>query len=119
MLRLAFRRPELKGRVANVQALLVGRDGSTVSLVSLDADTPTPVGQYRVSVVTVTFTDPDGGLPWSFVFSDAAGNDKPPIWYTVAKDEVLAIDPIGEPELKVEFAELLAAPKRGESVTVL
>jgi hypothetical protein len=118
-LRLSFRRPELNGRVANVQALLVGRDGSTVSLASLDADAPAPVGQYRVSVVVVTLTDPHGGLPWSFVFSDTFGNDKPPVWHTIEKDEVLAIDPIGDPVLKVEFAELLTTPKRGERVTIL
>ncbi len=76
-----------------------------------------PVGEYRLSTVTVTFDDPQGGLSWSFIFSDngARGDLK---WYTVGKDQQRSIDPIGTLEMALTVADKVKAVKPGEDVSV-
>jgi hypothetical protein len=69
--------------VLDLNATLVGRDGSAIGLHGTDA-VAVPVGEYRVSTVTLTLADPAGGASWSYVFSDN-GRRGELIWYKVAK----------------------------------
>jgi hypothetical protein len=107
---LAFARTA--ATVLDLGATLVGRDGSAVGLRGPDAVT-VPVGEYRLSTVTLTLADPAGGRSWSYVFSDN-GRRGELFWYKVAKDGSLAIDPIGRLEMAVELEA--DAPPRWDAV---
>jgi hypothetical protein len=98
---LAFARTA--ATVLDLNATLVGRDGSAVGLHGVDA-VAVPAGEYRLSTVTLTLADPAGGPTWSYVFSDN-GRRGEMIWYKLAKDGTLAVDPIGRLEMAVNFEE--------------
>jgi hypothetical protein len=85
--------PGVMGRIAELAVTLVGRDGSAVGLRSANAEASVPVGDYRVSAVTVALDDPSGGPRWNFVFSDNQGGDAKR-WFKLEKDARLAIDPL-------------------------
>src|SRR3954454_2247692 len=78
-------------------ALLVGRDGSAVSLDG-GGETVVPAGEYRLASTTVVVRDL-GGSRWSYVFSDAHRRGEP-AWHPVAWDGRAAIDPIGDLDLR-------------------
>jgi hypothetical protein len=87
--------------ILDINATLVGRDGSAVGLHGSDSVT-VPMGEYRLSTLTLTLADPAGGPSWSYVFSDNSRRGEM-IWYKVAKDGTLAIDPIGRLEMAVNL----------------
>ncbi len=89
--------------ILDLNATLVGRDGSAIGLRRPEVVT-VPVGEYCLSTVTLTLTDPAGGPAWSYVFSDNGRRGEVP-WYKVAKDGTVAIDPIGRLKMTVEFEE--------------
>lgn len=103
---LAFARTP--GSVLDLNATLIGRDGSAIGLGASESVT-VPVGEYRLSTVTLTLADPAGGTSWSYVFSDN-GRRGELVWYKVAKDTTLALDPIGRLEMTVSLGEN-AAPR--------
>ena len=110
---LAFARTA--ATVLDLNATLVGRDGSAVGLRGSDAAT-VPVGEYRISTVTLTLADPAGGPAWSYVFSDN-GRRGEMLWYKVAKDGALAVDPVGRLDMTVTLEED-TAPRPGADVRV-
>ena len=61
-----------------------------------------PIGEYRLSTVTLTLADPAGGTSWSYVFSDL-GRRGELRWFKIAKDSALALDPIGRLEMAVNL----------------
>lgn len=85
--------PGTLGRITEIAVTLVGRDGSAVGLRGADAKATVPVGEYRVSAVSLSLDDPAGGPRWNFVFSDNGGRDDNR-WRKLAKDVALAIDPL-------------------------
>ena len=89
--------------ILDLSATLVGRDGSAIGLRRPEVAT-VPVDEYRLSTVTLTLADPAGGPAWSYVFSDN-GRRGEVLWYKVAKDGILAVDPIGRLKMTVEFEE--------------
>lgn len=105
-----------QGKSTDLHATLVGRDGSAFSLSGSEPAT-VPVGEYRLSTVTAAFDDPQGGQSWSFIFSDNGGKPDPK-WYTVAKDQQVAIDPIGTLEMGLNVADKAKIVKAGEDVSV-
>jgi len=109
---LAFR----KGKATDLHATLVGRDGSAFGLSGSEPAT-VPVGEYRLSTVTAAFDDPQGGQNWSFIFSDNGGKGEPK-WYSVGKDQQVAIDPIGTLEMELNVADKVKTIKSGEDVSV-
>ena len=96
---LAFARTP--AAVLDLNATLVGRDGSAIGLHGPDA-VMVPIGEYRLSTVTLTLADPVGGPAWSYVFSDN-GRRGEVLWYKVAKDVTLGLDPIGRLEMAVNL----------------
>jgi hypothetical protein len=94
-LRLAVKDARLAGSVDEVSATLVGRDGSVVTLRGDGAEAILPVGDYRMSVLTLTLRDSAGGPPWQFVFSDSGSAAGRP-WHRVAKGGTLVLDPVGQ-----------------------
>jgi hypothetical protein len=84
--------------LVDLQALLVGRDGSAALARAPGNPTEVPVGEYRLGMVTVRLADPKQGQPWSYVFSSPEPGDKVR-WHAVGKDAQVAIDPLGELEL--------------------
>jgi hypothetical protein len=81
--------------LVDMQALLVGRDGSAVLARAPGAATEVPVGEYRLGMVTLRVADPARGQPWSYVFSSPDPGDKAR-WHAILKDAELALDPLGE-----------------------
>ena len=105
-----------KGQASDLHATLVGRDGSAFGLSGTEPAT-VPVGDYRLSTVTATFDDPQGGQNWSFVFSDNGAKGDPK-WYSVAKDQQVAIDPIGTLDMELTVADKVKTVKAGEDVSL-
>jgi hypothetical protein len=97
--RLELRTPGLAARVADIEATLIGRDGSAVGVRGLDAPATVPIGEYRLGTVTIALNDPDGGPRWSFVFSDDDARARTN-WHAVARDAAIALDPIGTPAME-------------------
>ena len=100
-------------------ATLVGRDGSAVGLRGAEAEATVPIGEYRISTLTLSVADPSGpGAPgWNFVFSDNGGRP-PHKWYTIEKDATLVLDPIGKLEMFTGLADNVTSCRPGESLSV-
>ncbi len=79
--------------IVDVAATLVGRDGSAIGLRGLDAQATAPIGEYRVSALTVAFEDAHGGQRWTFVFSDTQAG-RPQRWQRLDRDAELEIAPL-------------------------
>jgi hypothetical protein len=88
----------LPPRVQDLGVTLVSRDGTAVSLNGPSAEAVVPVGDYRVSGLTVMLAGAIGGPSWTFTFSDNGGRPKRR-WHTVARNAVTTIDPVGKLEL--------------------
>jgi hypothetical protein len=104
------------GPVLELTATLVGRDGTAVGLRGAEAEATVPVGEYRISTLTLSVADPGGGLPWSYVFSDNGGRPDQK-WYKIERDGSVVIDPIGKIELLTGVGEN-ATCRVGESLSV-
>ena len=63
--------PDLARRSSGVTATLVGRDGFVLSLQQSGGIAVIPVGEYRLSAVTIGVSAPDGGADVNYVFSDS------------------------------------------------
>lgn len=81
------------GQIVEASVTLVGRDGSAVGLRGVAATATAPIGEYRVSALTVALEDPHGGQRWTFVFSDNQGQDAKR-WYKLQRDAELDIAPL-------------------------
>ncbi|MFO0957122.1 MAG: hypothetical protein U0800_06595 [Isosphaeraceae bacterium] len=90
----------MKGAIAEIHASLVGKDGSAVGIHAADSPVEVPVGQYRLTALSVTLKDASGR--WSYVFSDMIGS-RPPAWHEVRKGQDLNLDPIGRLELAIDL----------------
>jgi hypothetical protein len=92
--------PRLAGPVsiAELSAMLIGRDGSATMLAGATAEATVPIGAYRLGTVTLALEDPGGGPRWGYVFSDLERPGEP-VWYEVGKGATVAIDPLGRLEL--------------------
>jgi len=107
----------LAARVEQLTVTLAGRDGSVYTVCGRDAEVVLPVGDYRLSVLTCTLTDPHGGPSWSFTFSD--GNGRPPHrWHTLGRDARLVIDPVGQLELLAAVDPEGRRCRPGDSISV-
>jgi hypothetical protein len=107
--------PGLRGKPLEISVTLVGRDGAAVGLRGVDATASVPIGDYRVSAVSIVLEDGTGDPPWNFVFSESQAGDQPR-WHTVSKDATIELDPLG----KLEFSTGCAAAthRPGEEITV-
>jgi hypothetical protein len=101
-IRLALSRSPASGtaEAAELSALLVGRDGSAVSLGSAREEV-VPVGQYRLAAVSIIVAESagSGGARWSFFFADSLRRGAP-VWHEVVKDGRHVIDPVGALDLR-------------------
>jgi hypothetical protein len=120
--RLVVQCPETRERLVEVHALMTGRDGSALNVDGSGgvAEVTAPVGEYRLSALTLVLTDPAGGRPWHFSFSDISVivGWREPLWHKVEKGRVLDLDPAGRLELTAQVAAPPAERKRGAPVTV-
>ena len=105
-----------KAAAAELHATLVGRDGSAFGLTGDEAAT-VPVGEYRLGTVTATYSDPQGGQSWSFIFSDN-GAKPDPKWYSLGKDGQLNLDPIGTLEMELSITDKAKTAKAGEDIAL-
>jgi hypothetical protein len=92
--RLALKPADARSAVLDMTVLLVGRDGSAVSVQGSEA-VVVPVGEYRLHTITATLSDPAGGPRWTYQFSDSGARGGPH-WYAVPRDGTVTIDPIGK-----------------------
>jgi hypothetical protein len=115
--RLAVKAPGLAERIQELTATLLGRDGSVVTLHGRDAEATLPVGDYRLSVLTLTLTGPEGGEAWNYVFADS-GEENPYTWYKLAKGGRQAIDPIGKVVLRTGLADDETTCRPGQTLGV-
>lgn len=112
--------PELddsEAEVAYLNALLIGRDGSAVGFEALDEALEVPAGEYRVGMITCSIRASGGGQDWSFVFSEPGGRDDV-VWYEVAADVELRVDPLGMPRFGEWTTTQLESCAPGQSLTV-
>ncbi|MBV1889220.1 MAG: hypothetical protein KUG67_03140 [Proteobacteria bacterium] len=86
----------------DVQALLVGRDGSAVLTRVPGEPTEVPIGEYRLSMLTLRVADGGGAAPWNFVFT-TVGSSRKTKWHEVQKDVELVLDPLGELRFSVRY----------------
>ena len=103
--------------VVDVQALLVGRDGSAVLARGPGAPTEVPIGEYRLGMVTLRIADPAKGDPWSYVFSETTSPDAA-TWRAVAKDSEITLDPMGELRFGIELSPSVDAVVAGDGLTL-
>ncbi len=110
--RLAMDKAPSGGSVVAMTALLVGRDGSAVSL---DGEGPAtvPAGEYRLAAAGVVVRATSGSR-WSFAFSDR-GRRGEAAWHPVAKGGRVDLDPIGTMELRTGL-EAGAAARPGAPI---
>ncbi len=115
--RLTVRRPETREHLAEIHAQLIGSDGSAVN-VSGSAEVTVPVGEYRISALSLVLSDPAGGPPWHFGFSEMFAKPRR-IWYKIEKGAALDLDPLRGLDLKAEIREPPDERKPGLPVTIL
>jgi hypothetical protein len=115
--RIAVKQPELAERIEDVTVMLLGRDGSAVSLRGTTEEVVLPVGDYRLSILSLTLKDSQGSLPWNFVFSDNGGRP-PHKWYKVDKGKSQTIDPIGKLELLPGLSAKAASCQPGKTLPI-
>lgn len=100
-----FRLPAADGTprkdVLNLQATLIGKDGSSVGVRGHDELVEAPIGEYRIGAFTLTLAAPGGAEPWTYVFSEPGGRETL-AWHPLARDAELVLDPIGKLDFKVE-----------------
>lgn len=114
-LKLATLRPET--RVLELDAMLIGEDGSAFAIRGSENAVSVPVGRYAFGTVTLRLEHPETKIPWSFVFSrNAAPRDGR--WYDVHKDEEIVADPIGTLRFELQIPEAAAGFAPGETVSI-
>jgi hypothetical protein len=116
-LRLAVQAPGLAERIQGLTATLLGRDGSVVTLRGRDAEAALPVGEYRLSVLTLTLTGREGGQPWNFVFSDD-GEPKKHNWHRLTRGGTRTIDPVGKVVLRTGLTDDETTCQPGQTLAV-
>lgn len=108
---------DAEAEVSYLNALLIGHDGSAVGFEALDDALEVPAGEYRVGMVTCSIRASAGGQEWSFVFSEPGGRDDV-VWYEVAADAELLVDPLGTPRFGEWTTSQLESCAPGQSLTV-
>jgi hypothetical protein len=115
-----FRLPAADGTarkdVLNLQATLIGKDGSSVGVRGHDAPVEAPIGEYRIGALTLTLAAQGAGEPWSYVFSEPGGRETL-AWHPLARDGELVLDPIGKLDFKVEPRSGEPRAKPGEALS--
>jgi hypothetical protein len=115
-----FRLPAADGSarkdVLNLQATLIGKDGSSVGVRGHDEPVEAPIGEYRIGALTLSLSAPGGGEPWTYVFSEPGGRDAL-AWHLLARDAELVLDPIGKLDFKVEVKSDEPHPKPGDGLS--
>lgn len=81
-------------QVADLFVMLVGSDGSAISVRCGDVAVAVPVGQYAVQSVTLAVRPAANGTPWHFGFA-RHGTPAEKDWHRVEKDATVTIDPVG------------------------
>jgi hypothetical protein len=103
-------------QVQEVQVTVQSKDGVVASLRSLDGEATVPAGEYRISSVLLTLTDPGGGPSWGYVFNDNGG--KGPTWRRLDREGTLTLDPIGKPEFTATVEDGKAVCQPGQTLSV-
>ncbi|QDV06447.1 hypothetical protein Poly30_19560 [Planctomycetes bacterium Poly30] len=106
---------EIRDDVRSVEAILVGRDGTVVSVREHARATEVPTGDYRLSTLTLQLSpsEEDPEQPdWTFVFSEAFRPTEAS-WRRVAAGGALTLDPVRE-ALSLE----LALPENAKTLTI-
>ncbi|QEH35014.1 hypothetical protein OJF2_35590 [Aquisphaera giovannonii] len=114
--RLAVGRRETREHLAEIHAQLIGRDGSAVNIDGGPGVT-VPVGEYRLGALTLVLTDPAGGAPWHYGFSERPF-DPGLAYHAVGKGAVLDLDPLLGLALRAEIEEPPGERRPGRPVTV-
>ena len=109
-----------KGAAGNkpteMRATAIGRDGSVFALTGSEP-AMVPVGEYRLSNLTLSLDDSKSGQLWSFVFSDGLWSG-PPHWYKVEKDAAVTIDPVGNPSFELKRFDSSKVDRPGDDIVV-
>jgi hypothetical protein len=95
IVKLKLSRPGGSAPATELHATLLGRDGSAVGLSGEGEGMTVPAGEYRLGTLSLSFDDPRGGQPWSFIFSDNGGTADHK-WHRVQKGSTVEIDPVGK-----------------------
>ena len=93
--RLAMKLYDPKARVIMLDVMLVGTDGSAVSLQGTQEAVTVPTGKYTVNTVRLIVKDGTTNTPWEFVFSDT-GKQNTARSFNVSTGREVTLDPIGQ-----------------------
>ena len=104
-------------RVADLEAMLIGQDGSAFALRGEADAVSLPPGRYAFGTVSVQIEDPGTKTPWTFVFS-GSGASRGDRWHTVRDGAELVLDPIGDLRFTVELPEGAARAGPGEDLSI-
>ena len=115
--RLMVRRPQTRAHLAEIHAQFIGRDGAALN-VEGGTEVTAPVGEYRISALSLVLSDATGGPPWHYGFSEIFARPRR-IWHKVEKGIRLELDPLRGLELKAEIHEPPDERKPGLPVTIL
>ena len=113
---LSIQRPETRAHLAEIHAQLIGRDGSALNIDGT-SEVTAPTGEYRLSAVALVLSDPAGGPPWHFGFSEMPFRPSR-VWYKIEKGARLELDPLRGWDLRAEIREPLEERKPGLPVTI-
>lgn len=108
--------PNLGGRILEAAVTLAGRDGSAIGLRGVGAKATAPIGEYRVSALTVSLEDRYGGPRWTFVFSNME-TDGAARWYKLERDAELEIAPLAKFDFRTGCRAKTTC-RAGEQLTV-
>ena len=108
--------PNGGGRIIEAAVTLAGRDGSAIGLRGVGATAAAPIGEYRVSALTVSLEDLHGGPRWTFVFSNMGADDAAP-WYQLKRNAELEIAPLAKLDFRTGCQDQTTC-RTGEQLSV-
>lgn len=117
-IRLGMKLHDPKAAIVALDVMLVGADGSAVSLTGTDEAVVVPTGKYTVNIVRLAVKDSITNRPWDFVFSDMSEQGSGGRSFTVVKGQELLIDPIGKLRFELESENGMRSVKPGTLLSV-
>lgn len=107
----------LRTDIAEASVVLVGRDGSSVLVDAAPDGVELPVGEYRITSLSLRLNDAERGQVWSYLFSSAFDPVEDD-WHPVTKGSTWNFDPIGTLDFQVKVIEPDERKAPGENVIV-
>jgi hypothetical protein len=100
-----------------IDVMLIGEDGSALTVSGVDGTTALPAGRYAVGSVALSVQCATAREPVHFVFSSIAV-DSGTRWHELKKDRDFILDPLGKLRFGLEIEKGQRIRKPGETIRV-